>query len=74
MKSFRKIGTFTALRTASKSSSEPPKRRRSVSTLIARAPPFSYRQANRAGSEMGARDPLLGDDLLTSAITESAEL
>ena len=70
MKSFRKIGRSTALRTASKSSNEPPNLRRSVRTLIALAPPFSYLLANRAGSEISANAPLLGDDLLTSAINE----
>ena len=38
MKSLRSTGTSTAARTASRSASEPPNRRSSVSTLITRAP------------------------------------
>ena len=74
MKSFLNTGRSTAFRTATKSSSEPPKRRRSVRTLIAVAPPFSYREAKSAGSDIGARDPLLGEDLFTSAMSESSEV
>ena len=33
------------------------------------APPNSYSLANNAGSEISERSPLLGEDLLTSAIT-----
>ena len=41
MKSLRRTGIETALRTARRSSRLPPKRRRSVSTLIVQAPPAS---------------------------------
>ena len=41
MKSLRSTGTSTAARTAARSARLPPKRRRSVSTLITLAPPAS---------------------------------
>ena len=47
----------------------PPKRRPSVSTEMAAAPPASYSTASAAGSEISASAPLLGLDRLTSAIT-----
>ena len=60
---------FTAPRTDSRSASEPPKRRSSVSTLMMLAPAFWYCSASFAGSAIEANAPLLGDDLFTSAIT-----
>src|SRR5664279_4888591 len=42
MKSFRSKGMSTAARTSSRSVSDPPKRRPSVSTEMARAPPSAY--------------------------------
>ena len=56
-------------RTASRSASDPPKRRCSVSTVIIAAPPASYSVASAAGSAIVASWPVLGLDRLTSAIT-----
>ena len=47
----------------------PPNRRRSVSTLITRAPPAAYWTASSAGSGMSASSPLDGLRRLTSAMT-----
>ncbi|CAB4924164.1 unannotated protein [freshwater metagenome] len=58
-------------RTASKSSREPPKRRRSVRTLTTLAPALSYTLANAAGSAIVASAPLLGDERFTSAIIDN---
>ena len=49
MKSLRSTGTSTAARTARRSSRLPPKRRCSVSTLIAAAPPAAYAAASVGG-------------------------
>ena len=65
---------FTRERTASKSARDPPKRRLSVNTLITLAPAFSYCSAKLAGSAIVASAPLLGEERLTSAITESSLL
>ena len=54
MKSLRSTGMDTATRTRIRSSSEPLKRRPSVSTEIAAAPPASYSTARAAGSAMAA--------------------
>src|SRR4051812_12941733 len=71
MKSLRRMGTSTWLRTASRSARDPPKRRRSVSTLIADAPPFAYSDASDAGSGMSASSPLLGLLRFTSAMIDT---
>ena len=71
-KSLRSTGMSTRARTASRSASEPWKRRSSVSTEMTAAPPFSYSAASAAGSLMVASAPLLGLDRLTSAITRTA--
>ena len=49
-------------RTASRSAGEPEKRRSSVRTEIAVAPPAAYALAKAAGSGMSASAPLLGLD------------
>ena len=69
MKSLRSTGIDTAARTASRSSSEPLKRRCSVSTLMIRAPPSSYAPASFAGSEIVASSPRDGLARFTSAMT-----
>ncbi len=69
MKSLRSTGMSTAARTASRSASEPLKRRSSVSTEMQCAPPFSYSTASAAGSVIVASAPRLGLERLTSAIT-----
>src|SRR3954468_12970628 len=69
MKSLQRTGTSTTARTASRSACEPPKRRRSVRTLITRAPPAAYCAASSAGSGMAARSPFDGLRRFTSAIT-----
>src|SRR5882757_1049034 len=71
MKSLRSTGTDTSARTASRSASEPPKRRCSVSTLIAAAPPAAYSAASLAGSGMSASAPLLGLRRFTSAMIDT---
>src|SRR3954471_18413782 len=71
MKSFRSTGTSTASRTRTRSSSDPEKRRPSVSTEMAAAPPAAYSPASQAGSPISASAPLLGLERLTSAITET---
>ena len=69
MKSLRRTGTSTAARTAARSSSEPPNRRPSVSTLITRAPPLGVLAASSAGSGIVASSPFDGLRRLTSAMT-----
>src|SRR5690606_27513818 len=68
MKSLRSTGSSTAARTSRRSSSEPPKRRCSVSTLIALAPPVWYDTARPAGSRISASEPREGLARLTSAM------
>src|SRR6187402_1531974 len=68
MKSLRSTGMSTAERTSRRSSSEPPNRRCSVSTLIALAPPVWYDTARAAGSRISARAPREGLARLTSAM------
>ena len=58
MKSLRSTGTLTARRTRTRSSSEPEKRRSSVSTEMAAAPPASYSTARAAGSAIVGQGPL----------------
>ena len=69
MKSLRRSGVSTAARTARRSARLPPKRRSSVRTEIAAAPPSAYAVASADGSGMSARSPLLGLRRLTSAMT-----
>src|SRR4051794_27838770 len=69
MKSLQSTGTSTTARTAARSACEPPNRRRSVSTLMTRAPPAAYWTASSAGSGIAARSPLDGLRRFTSAIT-----
>ncbi len=71
MKSLRSTGTETASRTRTRSSRVPPKRRSSVSTEMAAAPPASYWAASAAGSLIVASAPLLGLERLTSAMTDT---
>ena len=68
MKSLRSIGRSTAALTAMKSEILPLNLRASVNTDIKSAPPFSYALANKAGSLICDKLPLLGEDLLISAI------
>src|SRR5260221_2679142 len=72
MKSLRNTGMSTVLRTAARSASEPRKRRCSVRTLIADAPPLAYSPASEAGSGISASDPLLGLLRFTSAIIDTS--
>src|SRR5437588_341841 len=68
MKSLRSSGNDTAARAARRSSREPPKCTRSVSTEIAAAPPRAYACASCAGSRRGLIAPLDGLLRFTSAI------
>ena len=79
-KSLRSTGTSTAARTASRSASVPPKRRSSVSTLIALAPAGLVARGERGGVGDGGERALararaldLGDDLDASAAAGAAD-
>ena len=69
MKSLRSTGIDTAARTASRSASEPWKRRSSVSTLMTRAPPLSYARPARPDRRCWRSSPVDGLARFTSAIT-----